>query len=140
MQSEMVSEGKEQASNIKETIYGQVIAKANHYMAVPDGNGGRRIIKDDSIRGYESSFKSQCTKYRGRQISGKFILHTDVYSTSMRFDLDNSLKTILDCLQYVRAITDDNLCVGIDASKHIDRRNPRVTFWIEELEPTLSLV
>ena len=54
-----------------------------------------------------------------------------------RYDLDNSLKTILDCLQYVKAITNDSYCVGIVANKHIDRNNPRVAFAIEELEPKL---
>ena len=44
----------------KETIYGEVIAKANHYMAVPDGAGGKRIIKDDVIRAYEACFALQC--------------------------------------------------------------------------------
>ena len=35
-----------------ETIYGEVVAKANHYQAVPDKGGGRRIIKDDAIVEY----------------------------------------------------------------------------------------
>ena len=30
-----------------ETIFGQVVSKANNYQAVPDGKGGRRIIKSD---------------------------------------------------------------------------------------------
>ena len=50
----------------------------------------------------------------------------------VRYDLDNALKTICDCLQYVGAITDDNLCSKIVAEKSIDRRNPRVEFFIIE--------
>ena len=120
----------------RETIFGQCLAKANHYLAVP-GQGGRRIIKDNQLRAYEKSFKSQCRIYRNKGINKPFRLVIDVFHGSNRFDLDNSLKTILDLLQDVRAITNDNLCVGIDATKHVDRTNPRVVFGIEELEPTL---
>lgn len=118
----------------RETIYGRCLAKANHYMAVP-GQGGRRIIKDGAFRAYERSFKSQCRIYKGKGISSPFRLIIDVYHSSKRFDLDNSLKTVLDLLQDVGAITNDNLCMGIEATKHIDPRSPRVVFAIEETEP-----
>lgn len=52
---------------------------------------------------------------------------------NIRFDLDNALKTILDCLQMVEAITNDSLCFEIHAEKRIDRRNPRVEFGMEEI-------
>ena len=121
-----------------ETIYGQILAKANHYQAVPDqSTGGRRIILDEAFRRYAQSFYSQCKMYRDKYIRGAFRLMVDVYHSNMRFDLDNSLKTLLDLLQDVHAIEDDNRCVTIIANKHIDRNNPRVTFSIEPLEPTL---
>lgn len=121
----------------KEVIYGQVVAKANHYKAVPDGAGGKRIIKDEAIRDYERNFLEQCKVYAGRCIDRPFKLHAKVYQSSQRYDLDNSLKTLLDCLQMARAITDDNLCIEIHASKVTDRTNPRVIFAIEETEPKL---
>lgn len=37
---------------IIETIYGQIVAKANHYMSVPGKGGAKRIIKDEVIRAY----------------------------------------------------------------------------------------
>ena len=120
----------------RETIFGQCLAKANHYMAV-GGSKGRRIIKDAVFKAYERTFRSQCTIYRNRGVNAPFRLIVDVYHSSNRFDLDNSLKTILDLLQDVGAITTDNLCVGIEATKHIDRSNPRVVFGIEEIEPRL---
>ena len=120
-----------------EVIYGQCPAKANHYQAVPDGNGGRRIIKDDVIRNYERSFATQCRIYRNRLIARPFHLKIDVFYNSLRYDLDNSLKTVLDCLQYAKAIKDDNLCIGIVASKHIDRTRPRIEYSLIETEPTL---
>lgn len=120
-----------------ETIFGQVVSKASSYMAVPDLAGGRRIIKNENIRAYERSFNDQCRIYRGKGISRPFRLHITVYESSNAYDLDNALKTILDCLQYAGAIANDNLCIGISATKKIDRRRPRVVYGIEETEPTL---
>ena len=120
-----------------ETIYGQVVSKANNYMAVPDSAGGRRIIKNCNIRAYERSFKEQCVVYRGKEINRPFRLHITVYESSAAYDLDNCLKTVLDCLQYAGAITNDNLCIGINAEKRLDRLQPRIVYGIEETEPTL---
>lgn len=121
-----------------ETIFGQVIAKANHYLVVPDAHThGKRLIKDEELRSYEKNFILQCKVYRDRLISRPFRLVIDVYQSSNRFDLDNSLKTILDLLQYVHAITDDNLCMKIEATKHIDRERPRVVYSLQEYEPSL---
>lgn len=75
-----------------ETIHGQIIAKANHYQAVPGKGGAKRIIKDGKIRAYERSFMQQCRIYRNRHISGRFRLFVRVFHGSVRFDLDNSLK------------------------------------------------
>lgn len=120
-----------------ETIHGQVISKANNYIVAADNSGTRHIVKNDAIRQYESNFVSQCRIYKDRLIDRNFILHIEVFEQSNVYDLDNALKTILDCLQYVKAIVNDNLCVGIHARKHIDRRDPRILFAIEELEPNL---
>ena len=122
----------------KETIYGQILAKANHYLAVPDNaSGGRRIILDEAYKAYQRSFVKQCRKYRDRQIDKPFILHVHVWHSNNRFDLDNSLKSLLDLLQDVGAITDDNLCIAIQAVKHIDRQRPRVEFAIAETQPRI---
>lgn len=107
-----------------ETIHGQIIAKANHYQAVPGKSGAKRIIKDGKIRAYERSFMQQCRIYRNRRISGRFRLFVRVFHSSVRFDLDNSLKTLLDCLQMAGAITDDKLCFQIEVEKKIDRYHP----------------
>ena len=118
---------------ITETIHGQIIAKANHYMSVPGKNGTKRIIKDDKIREYERSFIAQCKIYRNKQISSRFRLFFKIFHIYTRIDLDNSLKTLLDCLQSVNAITDDNLCFQIEAEKHIDKYHPRIEFAILEV-------
>lgn len=122
-----------------EVIQGQIIAKANHYQAVPGRNGEKRIIKDEKIRAYERSFMSQCTKYRNRRISSRFRLFVRVWHSSVRFDLDNSLKTLLDCLQMVDAITDDKLCFQIEAEKRIDKYHPRIEFALLEVNEQKQL-
>lgn len=120
-----------------ETILGQVVAKANHYQAVPSKDGTRRIIKDSKIRNYEKSFCLQCRKYRHKRINYPMRIFIKVWFIHNNFDLDNSIKTILDCLQYCDAITNDNLVVEIVAQKFISSKNPRVEFAIEEIQPKL---
>lgn len=122
-----------------EVIHGQIIAKANHYQAVPGKFGAKRIIKDEKIRAYEKSFMQQCKIYRNKGISSRFRLFVRVFHSSVRFDLDNSLKTLLDCLQMVGAITDDKLCFQIGAEKKIDRYHPRIEFAILEVNEQKQL-
>jgi Holliday junction resolvase RusA-like endonuclease len=119
-----------------ETILGQVVSKANNYMPVADTTFGRRIIKTQRLRDYEKSFAEQCTIYKGRSISRPFIFHATFYESTNSYDLDNGIKTVLDCLQYVQAITNDNLCTEMHVRKVVDPQHPRVEYAIQELEPT----
>lgn len=75
----------------------------------------------------------QCRIYRNKRISGRFKLFAKVWHRSVRFDLDNSLKTLLDCLQMVNAIIDDKQCFQIEAEKHIDKHHPRVEFALPKM-------
>lgn len=122
-----------------EVIHGQIVAKANHYQAVPGKFGKKRIIKDEVIRAYEHSFVEQCKVYRNRRIATRFRLFVRVWHSSVKFDLDNSLKTLLDCLQMVGAITDDNLCFQIEAEKHLDKYHPRMEFALLEVNEQKQL-
>ena len=122
-----------------EVIHGQIVAKANHYQAVPGKFGKKRIIKDEVIRAYEHSFIEQCKMYRNRRIATSFRLFVRVWHSSVKFDLDNSLKTLLDCLQMVGAITDDNLCFQIEAEKHLDKYHPRIEFALLEVNEQKQL-
>jgi len=121
----------------KETIFGQVVSKANNYQVGDNKHGDRYIIKSEEVRRYERSFFEQCKIYRDRGIDRAFTFYMIVYESSNRYDLDNAPKIVLDCLQTVGAITNDNLCVGLHLEKHIDRANPRIIFAIEEHEPNL---
>lgn len=122
-----------------ETIYGQIVSKANNYLAVPDTESGRRITKTKRLRDYERSFADQCKIYRGMGIASPFRLYAVVWQTSNLYDLDNSIKTLLDCLQSSGVFVNDNLCIEIIARKCIDPVNPRVEFAIEEINKQLSL-
>ena len=122
----------------RETIYGQVVSKANNYEIGNDKHGQRYIIKSEAMRAYERSFMEQCRIYKDRNVNCYFTLYVAVYESSVRYDLDNALKTLLDCLQMVKAIADDNLCRKIVAEKRIDKYRPRVVFGIEPQQLTFD--
>ena len=113
--------------NETQVIYGNCPSKSNCYKIVNIG-GHASLSKTKALKEYEESFYIQCDKYRGANISGYFELHIRVYYPSQRSDLDNSLKVVLDCLQRVKAISNDNKCVRIVADKFLDRERPRIAF------------
>ena len=95
--------------------------------------------KSNEMKRYERSFIKQCTIYKNRNISTPFRLIVDVYYPDYTHDLDNSLKGLLDNLQYCGAISNDNLCMEIVAKRHYDKYEPRVQFRIEELNEQKQL-
>ena len=114
-----------------QTIIGKCPSKSNSYKVIKLGQHAS-LAKTKALIDYEKSFYLQCNIYRNKNITGLFELHLQVYYDSNRADLDNSLKIILDCLQKVKAISNDNNCVKILAEKFIDKHKPRVEF---ELKP-----
>lgn len=112
-------------------VLGQVVGKANHYMSAQG-----RIIKDDSIRAYERAFALQAGKYRKETICEPFRLSVKVYFRTEKSDLDNALKTLLDCLQQNGFIKNDSLCMEIQASKGVSR-TPKAIICVETLAQTL---
>ena len=117
---------------MRETIKGVIVSKANSY-TIGKVNGKACIVKSNLMKRYERSFIRQCVKYKGRNICTPFRLVCDVYYPDYIHDLDGCFKALLDCLQYVGAITNDNLCVSIIANRHYDKFNPRVEFELEEV-------
>lgn len=122
---------------IKEILHGQILGKSNNYEIANDGHGGRRIIKNARMRANEELFLRQIKLYRDMMIDCAFTLHAVFYQSSQAFDVDNSVKSLLDILQSARAITNDSHCVRLDVYKRIDPHNPRIIYAIEEHEPTL---
>lgn len=115
-----------------QTIIGQAPSKSNTYKIVTIGCHGS-LAKTPGLNAYEQSFYMQVGKYRNLMIDGFFELEIRVYFSSMSHDLDNSLKVVLDCLQYTKTIKNDNKCVKIVAEKFIDKNNPRIEFRLIEV-------
>ena len=113
------------------TITACVPSKSNSYRIIKKGTSAS-LGKTEALEAYEQSFYWQCP-IRNLNIKGLFEFHCRVYYPSMRSDLDNSLKVLLDCLQHTNTIANDNRCVKIVAEKFIDKANPRVEFKIIEI-------
>ena len=117
----------------KEIIYGNTPSKSNCYKIIKLGNHAS-LAKTPALKKYEQDFFMQLSgELRGKNIEGFFEFEVDVYYPSMRSDLDNSLKVILDCLQKAKAIKNDNKCMKIIAQKFVDKKEPRIEFIIKEL-------
>lgn len=115
-----------------QTILNQIPSKSNQYKVITlHGHGS--LAKSKALKEYENSFYMQVGPYRNLMITGYFELYVRVYFTSMSHDLDNSLKCILDCLQYTKTIKNDNRCVKIVAEKFLDKEKPRIEFKIVEI-------
>lgn len=117
----------------EQVIYNNPPSKSNSYRIVTI-NGHGALAKTDALRKYEKDFYLQCGAYRNKKISGFFELYLDCYFSSNRPDLDNALKSTLDCLQTCKAITNDRNCVKIVANKFIDKNNPRIEFTLVEVK------
>lgn len=112
-----------------QTVFEQVPSKANQYKII-NVNGHGSLCKTPALKAFEEKFYWQCGKYRNLNIKSFFEFEARVYYPSMRSDIDNSLKCLLDCLQYTKTITNDNLCVKVTAEKYVDKACPRVEFKI----------
>lgn len=117
----------------EQVIYNNPPSKSNSYRVVKI-NGHGSLAKTDALRKYERDFYLQCGAYRNKNIKGFFELYLDVYFSSNRPDLDNALKSTLDCLQGCKAIANDRNCVKIVANKFIDPVRPRLEFTIKEVD------
>lgn len=115
-----------------QTIPGQPPSKSNTYKIVKF-DGHLTLSKTKATKAYETSFYWHVGAYRNLGISGPFELHIRAYFASLSHDLDNSLKVVLDCLQYAKAIKNDNKCCKIVAEKFVDKDNPRIEFMLVEI-------
>jgi len=127
---------------MKLTIYGNVPSKSNCYriIALPgklkrDGRRGKprgSLAKTEELKTYELNFDKQLTGVHRKHLTCKITAHLDVYYDSERPDLDNALKTILDCLQKGCVIANDRQVRRIIAERFLDRKNPRVEITLTE--------
>lgn len=114
------------------TIQGNTPSKSNCYRIITIA-GHSHLGKTPALESFEKSFYWQCP-VRNLNIAKQFEFHVRVFYPSMRSDIDNSLKVLLDCLQHTKTIKNDNLCVKVVAEKFIDKDNPRVEFKIVTIE------
>ncbi len=115
------------------TIPSQAPCKSNTYKIITL-NGHGSLAKQKALKDYETSFYWHLPgQYRNLGINGPFELYIRVYFTTLSHDLDNSLKVVLDCLQYTKTIKNDNKCAKIVAEKFLDKDNPRIEFKIVEI-------
>ena len=115
-----------------QTIHGKVPSKSNSYKVITL-NGHGSLAKQKALKEYEKSFYLQCNEYRNKGIKGLFEIRLSVFYENQRPDLDNCLKTVLDCLQQCGAIANDRNCAKITAEKFVDKMNPRIEFELIEL-------
>jgi len=113
-----------------ETIHGVIPAKSNCYKVARNKQGRYYMAKGDEMRRYERDFVKQCKVYAGAGIGQEFELYLRVYYPDYVHDLDNSLKGVLDCLQYAGAVVDDRFCIKIVATRHHDKARPRIEYLI----------
>ena len=112
-----------------QTIQMQAPSKSNSYRIITLG-GHASLAKTKALKAFEDAFYMQCGNYRNLNIDNYFEFHAKVYYPSMRSDIDNSLKILLDSLQKSKSIKNDNLCVKVVAEKYVDTERPRVEFKI----------
>ncbi len=118
---------------IKGVVLGQCPSKSNSYKIIKIGKK-YSLGKTKKLREYENSFILQTIKLRNLLISKEFRFEVNIYYDSKRPDLDNSFKAILDCLQKIKCVKNDNLCVEVIGRKYKDKNNPRIEFSIVELD------
>ena len=116
-----------------QTVLKQVPSKSNSYRIITLG-GHASIAKAPTLKEFEKAFYMQCGKYRNLNIDKYFEFYCKVYYPSMRSDIDNALKSVLDSAQLAKVIKNDNLCVKVVAEKFIDKVNPRIEFKIVTIE------
>lgn len=116
-----------------QTIVGTVPSKANQYKVITQ-HGHGALAKQKGLKEYEDKFYMQVGEYRNLHIKELFEFHCRVYYPSMRSDIDNALKVVLDCLQKTDTIANDNRCVKVVAEKFIDKERPRMEFKIVTID------
>lgn len=125
------------AKEMKLTIFGQPVSKANSRQAVVDRKTGRMMfIKSKAGLAYEKSAVRQIKMFinspqGGRTwtndlpspITGDLVFHGKLYYKTRRPDLDESL--ILDCLQKAGLIENDRQIKEKHVYHFLDKENPR---------------
>jgi Holliday junction resolvase RusA-like endonuclease len=116
---------------VKAVVKGKVPSKSNQYKVVRRGSFCQ-FYKSKDVKDFEKSFADQISKLVSKLSIGdeKFAFVVDAYFANERADLDGVFKVTLDTLQDLGVIGNDKNCYHIQATKHIDKKDPRIEFEI----------
>lgn len=118
---------------IEMTIKGEPPSKSNCYRVVIIKKHGS-LAKTTALKHYEKIFQLQIPPEYSQLLIEKTVrVEIDCYYKSMRRDLDNAAKAILDCLQHGKVIKNDNKVIELMMRKFIDKENPRAEIKITVL-------
>lgn len=133
--------GKEDIFKKDIIVYGEPVGKKNNYLAGLSKQKRPYIYKSKKLTDYEKYFVAECLKcYKGRMgINTQFDIIVEVYYRNLKNDLDNSVTTVMDCLQMAGIITDDALCRHATTWKIYDPHRPRVEVKIMADDPQPSI-
>lgn len=110
---------------MKFIVFGKVPSKSNSYKIIKKG-GFSSLAKTKNLIEYEKQFFAQVpADYRGHSLDVPMSIKAAIYWETLRQDLDNSAKILLDCLQQSKVIKNDNLVYELHLSKHMDKAHPR---------------
>jgi len=103
-------------------IFGNVPSKSNSYRV-----SGKRLVKTAECRLFETKFSVFMNNmYKGLNYDGIFELRIAVYFRTYKSDVDGCAKILLDCLEKYDVIKNDQKCIRITITKHVEKKNPRV--------------
>ena len=75
------------------------------------------------------------SQWKGKPITGDVKVNIDFYFKDKRMDIDNAIKSILDCVTGI-AWNDDRQIIELHARKFLDREKPSVVISIESFSKT----
>lgn len=118
-------------------IPGQVPSKSNQYQIGIIGGKSKKarasLFKSKNLKEWEKMFDKEIVKYDNPVIEGQFQIQIHVVFQSMKSDIDNCAKIILDCLQKHYWIRNDSDCMKIIITKAINRDNPGFYFKLKRI-------
>lgn len=103
----------------------------NHYFSYIKG---RPVLSQDA-RAYRAHVRQIASDKGIKPLLGSLSIHVDVFPPDNRKrDIDNSLKSLLDALQYAGAFWDDSQIAVLHAVKHPPGQDGHVVVAIRQLE------
>lgn len=110
------------------TILGEPCSKANSRIMIVN-KGKRRCIKNANAQAYVESFTNQVRFLNIQKFVGDVVLHCQIYYSSYRKDLDESL--IMDCLQKSGVLENDRQIKEKHIYHAINKECPKTIITLE---------